>query len=199
MRYQLKTPWKNGTTHVEFEPVEFIAKLVALVPPPRAHLTRFHGVFAPNVKLRTQLKPSVHGKCLPTDEESTAANSDHRSPDEKRRSMTWAQRLKRVLNINVSTCGHCGGAVRIVASIEEPTSIRVILAHFPKHRALEKAHYRPAARAPPAVAAWHSAGHDAEGETRKTTRSGNQPAGPCSARCRKSARNGYGRQGAAPP
>ena len=34
MRYQLKTPWRNGTTHVEFEPIEFIAKLAALVPPP---------------------------------------------------------------------------------------------------------------------------------------------------------------------
>jgi len=47
VRYQLKTPWKNGTTHVAFEPVEFIAKLAALVPPSRAHLTRFHGVFTP--------------------------------------------------------------------------------------------------------------------------------------------------------
>jgi len=49
VRYQLKTPWKNGTTHVEFEPVEFIAKLAALVPPPRAHLTRFHGVFTTGI------------------------------------------------------------------------------------------------------------------------------------------------------
>ena len=36
VRYELKTPWKNGTTHVEFEPIEFIAKLAALVPPPSA-------------------------------------------------------------------------------------------------------------------------------------------------------------------
>ena len=160
MRYQLKTPWKNGTTHVEFEPVEFIAKLAALVPPPRAHLTRFHGVFAPNAKLRAQLTPSRRGKRPATDVASAGANSDHRSPDEKRRSMTWAQRFKRVFNIDVSTCGHCGGAVRIVASIEEPTAIRAIparghpcLAHFEKHGALEKAHCRPAPRAPPAHAA----------------------------------------------
>jgi len=54
-RYQLKPSLKNGTTHVEVEPVEFIAKLAALVPPPRAHLIRFHGVFAPNANLRAQL------------------------------------------------------------------------------------------------------------------------------------------------
>ena len=34
VRYELKTPWRNGTTHV-------IARLVALVPKPRVNLTRF--------------------------------------------------------------------------------------------------------------------------------------------------------------
>lgn len=147
VRYQLKTPWRNGTTHVEFEPVEFIARLAALVPPPRAHLTRFHGIFAPNATLRAQLTPSGRGKRLPSNV------TDDRTPDERRRAMSWAQRLKRVFNIDVNTCIHCGGSVRIVASIEEPTAIRAILDHFAKHGAMEEAHYRPPARAPPAVAA----------------------------------------------
>ena len=60
--------------------------------------------------------------------------------------MSWAQRLKRVFSIDITTCAHCGGAaVRIVASIEEPIAIRAILAHFEKHGALEQAR-RPAAR-----------------------------------------------------
>jgi len=67
--------------------------------------------------------------------------------------MTRAQRLKRVFGIDVNVCVHCGGAVRILASIEEPAAIRAILAHFGKHDALEHAHYRPAARAPPTAAA----------------------------------------------
>ena len=45
--------------------------------------------------------------------------------------------LKRVFGIDVSTCVHCGGAVRIVAGIEEPNAIRAILAHFEKHGALD--------------------------------------------------------------
>ncbi len=48
MRYQLKTPYRDGTTHVIFEPLDFIARLAAPVPKPRVNLTRFHGVFAPN-------------------------------------------------------------------------------------------------------------------------------------------------------
>ena len=51
--------------------------------------------------------------------------------------MTWAQRLKRVFGIDAETCIHCGGKVKIVASVEEPNAIRAILAHFDKHGALE--------------------------------------------------------------
>jgi len=120
--------------------VDFIAKLAALVPPPRAHLTRFHGVFAPNAKWRAQLTPSWRGKRPATDVESTEARTDQRTPVEQRRAMTWAQRLKRVFNIDVSTCVYCGGTLRIVASIEEPTATRAILAHFEKHGAVEQAH-----------------------------------------------------------
>ncbi len=45
--YELKHPFSDGTTHVLFEPVDFIARLAALVPRPRAHLIRYHGLFAP--------------------------------------------------------------------------------------------------------------------------------------------------------
>ena len=48
--YLLETPYRDGTTHVVFEPLDFIARLAALVPRPRVNLTRYHGVLAPNPK-----------------------------------------------------------------------------------------------------------------------------------------------------
>lgn len=54
VRYRLKTPYRDGTTHVIFEPLDFIARLAALIPKPRVNLTRFHGVFAPNSAHRSQ-------------------------------------------------------------------------------------------------------------------------------------------------
>jgi hypothetical protein len=48
---------------------------------------------------------------------------------EKRASMTWAKRLKRVFNIDIETCSECGGDVKIIASIEDPAVIQKILAH----------------------------------------------------------------------
>jgi hypothetical protein len=45
-----------------FEPLDFMVKLAALVPKPHANLTRYHGVLAPNSKLRAQVIPAGRGK-----------------------------------------------------------------------------------------------------------------------------------------
>ena len=50
-------PSPSGATHVVLEPLDFMARLAALVPRPRLNLTRFHGVFAPNFKHRAQIVP----------------------------------------------------------------------------------------------------------------------------------------------
>src|SRR5262249_57132087 len=49
---------KDGTTHIVMEPLEFMQRLAALVPRPHLHLIRFHGVLAPNAKLRREIVPS---------------------------------------------------------------------------------------------------------------------------------------------
>jgi hypothetical protein len=54
---QLKSPYQDGTTHIVMSPLEFMQRLAALVPRPRLNLIRFHGVLAPNAKLRPQIIP----------------------------------------------------------------------------------------------------------------------------------------------
>ena len=108
VRYELKTPYNDGTTHVIFEPLDFIAKLVALVPKPRVNLTRYHGVFAPNSKYRALVTPAKRGKGKKA---KAAQQRPDPTPAERRASMTWAQRLKRVFNIDIETCSDCGGAI----------------------------------------------------------------------------------------
>ena len=56
--YQLKQEYSDGTTHVLFDPIELVEKMVALIPPPRANLLRYHGVFAPNSKERGEIVPA---------------------------------------------------------------------------------------------------------------------------------------------
>jgi ribosomal protein S27E len=100
-RYQLKTPYRDGTTHVIFEPMDFIARLAALVPKPRVNLTRFHGVFAPNSKHRVLVTPAKRGKG-----NKANVSDEPPSPVERRTSMTWAQRLKRVFNMTSRPAGN---------------------------------------------------------------------------------------------
>jgi len=120
VRYTLKTPYRDGTTHVIFEPEDFIARLAALVPKPRAHLTRYHGVFATASPDRAQIVPGAGAVA----ERSEAAAID------RHQGMSWAQCLKRVFAIDIETCRQCGGRLRVIASIEEPAVIERFLKHL---------------------------------------------------------------------
>ena len=91
------------------EPLEFMERLAALVPRPRLHLMRFHGVLAPNAKLRSKIVPApaspatespgedAHGQCAPA-------------------RISWARLLKRVFDVDVEHCPNCGGALKIIAA-----------------------------------------------------------------------------------
>ena len=71
------------------------------------------------------------------------------TPAERRASMSWAQRLKRVFNIDIQTCSECGGAVKVIACIEEPVVIEKILTHLDEKRASEIVSRLSPSRAPP--------------------------------------------------
>jgi hypothetical protein len=122
--YLLKTPYRDGTTHVVFEPLDFIARLAALVPRPRVNLTRYHGVLAPNHRWRAEVTPSGRGRGR-----RTGTAQPERSAIERHAAMTWAQRLRRVFSIDAESCARCGKAVRVIACIEEPALIERILTH----------------------------------------------------------------------
>jgi hypothetical protein len=57
--YRLKHRWRDGTTHVVFEPQELVEKLAALVPPPRFHLVRYHGILGPCASERDRVVPGA--------------------------------------------------------------------------------------------------------------------------------------------
>lgn len=113
---RLKKPFSDGTTAVYFTPMQLIERLVALVPKPRAHLTRFHGVLAPHSKLRSQVVPRSHK------EEEAKPDACHS------RRLSWARLLSRVFDITLEKCP-CGAAVKFVASVEDPKVIKKILTH----------------------------------------------------------------------
>ena len=97
-------------------------RLAALVPRPRLHLTRFHGVLAPHAKLRS--------KVVPKSERAAAAHTcEHAQAHSAPVRMSWARLLKRVFDIDIERCA-CGGNLKFVAVIEQPDVIEKILTHL---------------------------------------------------------------------
>jgi hypothetical protein len=128
LAYRLKRPWANGTTHVIFDPLELLEKLAALVPAPRFHMVRYHGVLAPAAKWRSRIVPHSQEDigedavcCFGADGPADSQASSRRP------NYTWAQLLRRVFQIDVLECPRCGGPLRILAAIQSPEAIHKIL------------------------------------------------------------------------
>jgi len=104
-------------------------------------------VFAPHSKLRAWVTPAQRG----TGNTARAADETQEpTPAERRAAMTWAQRCRRVFNIDIQTCQACDAAVKVIASIEVPAVIQKLRTHLQGKAAPEPLHLLPAARAPPA-------------------------------------------------
>jgi hypothetical protein len=110
---------RDGRRELVFAPSEFIRRLGVLVPPPKRHLTRYHGVLAPHHRWRSAVVPSpAAGAC-----EGDAARPI-------RRRLDWAALMKRVFAIDVFVCDACGGAMRILAVQPDGDGCHAILDHL---------------------------------------------------------------------
>lgn len=146
VRYQLKTPYRDGTTHVIFEPLDFIVRLAALVAKPGVNLTHFRAVFAPNSKHRARVIPVKRGR---GGQHARTAEPEEPTPAERRAAMAWAQRLKRVFGVEFQTRLACSRKLRIIACIEDPDFIEKIPTHLDAKTAEPESARRPPCRAPP--------------------------------------------------
>ena len=74
---------------------------------------------------------------------------DEKTPVQRYVAMTWAQRLKRVFNIDVEKCRICGGTAKVIACIEDPVVIKKILTYLEEKLPTRAVLLLPDSRAPP--------------------------------------------------
>ena len=130
VRLQLKRPWSDGTTHLLFEPLEFLEKLAALTPRPEINLVLYHGVLAPHARWRPEIvayRRSNIGKA--PDPSAAAAEAGHGRAGAPRY-WTWAALMRRAFDLDVLRCPRCAGRMQLIATIEDPAVIQRILAHL---------------------------------------------------------------------
>ena len=92
LAWRMKRPAPDGSTHLLLSPLQLVRKLAALVPPPRFNLTRFHGVFAPNSKLRARVVPTPPPAAPPA-QSPAPASTQSAPPSRPTRRVCRNQRL----------------------------------------------------------------------------------------------------------
>jgi hypothetical protein len=157
LRYRMKRTFSDGTRELLLTPSQFLRRLCALIPPPRLHVTRYHGVFAPNARLRRAVTrqgrsrrsgrradplalvssaPPAPGPSGPpvraADAEAPRQQGALPPPDSplRLRYLPWAELLRRVREIDVTQCSRCPGRRRVIAFITDSAVVTAILAHL---------------------------------------------------------------------
>lgn len=114
--YHLTGPTPDGRTVLQLSPLEFLDRLAALVPPPRVHQHRYHGVLAPNSPLRSLVTASAGEEPssplpLAAWERSAAPPPSSGVPRTRPVSSRWAALIARIYHTLPLICPRCGEVV----------------------------------------------------------------------------------------
>jgi len=119
----MKRP-RGGSLFLLLEPDEFLARLATLVPPPRIHSVRYHGIFAPNSKARARVLPGSADAPEPIP--SPPSSRPKAIPGTRTYRLPWADLLKKVFAVDVLACPDCGGRLQIIAFIADSVCDRLV-------------------------------------------------------------------------
>jgi hypothetical protein len=133
-----RKPWRDGTRAVVLTAEDLLARLCAMVPPPRFHLTRYAGVLASNAAMRAEVVPGrakeVERNGVTNDDaqrelfgEKRAQLIEENDSEKKPTRHPWAWLLRRVFAVEVLVCVHCAGKLRLVEIATEAGAIKRII------------------------------------------------------------------------
>jgi hypothetical protein len=137
--YRLSGPTPDGRSVLVLSPMELLQRLARLLPPPRVHRHRYHGVLAPNARLRPQVIALREGEsdddpASDDDIESSEIPESHATETSQSSARSarirWAQLLARIYEVLPLLCPSCGGQMRILAFLTDPPTVRSILVHL---------------------------------------------------------------------
>jgi hypothetical protein len=144
--YLLPKPDPAGRTALRLSALEFLDRLATILPPPRIHRHRYHGVFAPNAPLRPLVtartqednalvaQVSGSGLSLPTTPAVSVPKSEAAPPQPTcatpSRPSRWAALLARIYEVFPLICPTCQAPLTFIAFLSDPEPITQILAHI---------------------------------------------------------------------
>ena len=135
VRVHFKKPNRFGATFAQMSADTFLARLCALVPPPRAHTVLYYGVLSAHHKLRSAIVPRADEPEPPPKQLSlftprgqlefpaitTLLHAQLRDAAPSR--LPWMTLLARVFRVDISVCSRCCGPMRVIRAVTTPQEI----------------------------------------------------------------------------
>jgi hypothetical protein len=145
--YRLPEPDLQGRTAIVLSPLELLERLARLIPPPRVHRHRYHGLLVPHTRLRaivvaigraglgvSQSGGEPHGESAPAAEPATPLAvrpvSDPEGGLPRASRIAGALLLARIYEVLPLLCPACGGERRVLAFLTDPPTVRAVLVHL---------------------------------------------------------------------
>ncbi len=128
-------PAPDGRTELVLSPLQLLERLARFVPPPRVHRHRYHGVLAPNAKLRAAVtgigrpRDETLSAQLPSPSPQPPMEAEPARPASPSR-IRWAVLIARIYQVLPLLCPACGGPMRIVSFLTDPIVVVAILQHL---------------------------------------------------------------------
>ena len=131
--YRFRHPWRNGKQAVVMDPMTFLSRLAALIPPPRSHVLSYYGVLGAAAARRDEIVPVPppeaeervpHSCSVGKPQEAVARRKRPRRPR-----IPWAILLQRVFLVDVLRCP-CGGRRRVLKLVRDPPAIERVLTNL---------------------------------------------------------------------
>ena len=127
--YRLPKPQPDGHTALSLTPLELLDRLAALIPPPRRHRHRDHGVLAPHAPLRAAV--TAHGRdATATDAPAHVTSPTASAAGARTARYHWAILLARLFATFLLRCPQCGAELRLIAFVTAAEPVARILTHL---------------------------------------------------------------------
>jgi len=130
VRVELERPFSDGTVAIDLDPLSFLCRLAAAVPPPRAHLVRYSGVLSAAHRWRERVVPPASEATADDDvcEHGHALSEVEAEPLPRRGTQRsgyrpWRELLKRTFKIDLEQCARCGARLVLRALVTAAQSV----------------------------------------------------------------------------
>jgi hypothetical protein len=131
--YRFRRRWRNGKQAVVMDPMTFLSRLAALIPPPRTRVLSYYGVLGAAAARRSEIVPAVDPEATDRVPHSCRAGKPPRAQASPKRDrperVCWSTLLARVFLVDALRC-NCGGRRRVLAMVRDPGAIERILVHL---------------------------------------------------------------------